>query len=375
MEIKREGSRLQIKNTGVTSVVPEPSLVAEMRASVLCLGPLLACLKSCEMPLPGGCLIGARPIDLHLKGLSVLGAEVRVHEGRLFATAKKGLKGAPMRFDFPTVGGTENLILAALGARGKTVLQNISIEPEIFDLIGYLKILGAQITQTGPREIQIEGGRKLEPKGPYTVIPDRIEAGTLLLAGALTSSSISIAKCRPDHLKALLNALKKCGFPTVFEKNRIILKKAKKTAGLGIETAVYPGFPTDLQSQFVVLMTQLKGVSQLREKIFEKRFRYLEALKRMSAQVEIKDHCTIQMRGPQALMGAQVQATDLRASAGLILAGLAAEGETVISDIHHLLRGYENLHLKLCSLGASVKIHPGVSQSPARNVDKLYPTL
>lgn len=354
LEVKREGSALQIKNPGDLQTKPNPSSVKGMRASVLCLGPLLALFHKCEMPLPGGCSIGERPIDLHLKGLRALGAKIEIQEGHILATTEKGLKGASIHFDFPTVGGTENLILAAVKAKGTTVLKNIAIEPEIFDLIEYLKKLGAKIEKTGQREVTIEGTDTLEPKKPYSVIPDRIEAGTLLLAGAITGGEISVTKCQPQHLRALLKALESCGWRIFQEQDKIHLKGTEKIHGLHIETAVYPGFPTDLQSQFIALMTQLNGLSSLKENIFERRFLYVKELKKMGAQIEIKDQRKALIKGNQVLKGAEVKATDLRASAGLVLGGLVAEGETTISRVYHLLRGYENLHLKLHSLGASI---------------------
>ena len=357
LKVEREGSTLQIKNSGIKSGKPNPSSITSMRAGVLCLGPLLACLRSCEMPLPGGCSIGARPIDLHLKGLRALGAKVDIQDGFLTAVTDKGLKGTSFHFDFPTVGGTENLILAGVKAKGTTVLKNTAIEPEILDLINYLKLLGAKIKQTGLREITIEGVEKLQPKRPYTVIPDRIEAGTFLLAGAITSGEVSITKCRPDHLHALLETLEKCGWKVVCDKNKMLLKRQKgRGHGINIETAVYPGFPTDLQSQLIVLMTQLDGFSSIRETIFEKRFLSAEELEKMGAKIKVKDHKAAFIKGPQNLKGAKVQARDLRGGAGLILGGLVAEGETVITHMNHILRGYENIHLKLCSLGASVEI-------------------
>ena len=357
LKVKREGSSLQIKNSGIKSGKPNPSSITGMRAGVLCLGPLLACLRSCEMPLPGGCSIGARPIDLHLKGLRALGAKVDIQDGFLTAVTDKGLKGTSFHFDFPTVGGTENLILAGVKAKGITILKNTAIEPEILDLINYLNLLGTKIKQTGLREITIEGVEKLQPKKPYTVIPDRIEAGTFLLAGAITSGEISVTKCRPDHLQTLLEALNKCGWEIVCDKDTMLLKHLKRRGhGIDIETAVYPGFPTDLQSQLIVLMTQLNGFSSLRETIFEKRFLSAGELEKMGAKIKVKDHKAAFITGPQKLKGAKVQARDLRGGAGLILGGLVAEGETVITHINHILRGYEDIHLKLCSLGASVEI-------------------
>lgn len=358
LDVKWENSFLQIKNSGVRSGKPDPSSIAGMRAGVLCLGPLLNCLRNCEMPLPGGCSIGARPIDLHLKGLKSLGAKIKIQDGFLTAVADKGLKGASIHFDFPTVGGTENLILAGVKAKGRTILKNTAIEPEILDLIDYLKLLGAKIKQTGSREITIEGVEKLQPEKPYTVIPDRIEAGTFLLAGAITLGEVSVTKCRPDHLQALLQTLEKCGWKIFCDKNKIVLKQRQKRGyGIDIETAVYPGFPTDLQSQLMVLMTQLDGFSSLRENIFEKRFLSAVELEKMGAEIKVKDHKAAFIKGPQNLKGAKVQARDLRGGAGLILGGLIAEGETIITNIDHILRGYENIHLKLRSLGASVEMN------------------
>lgn len=340
-----------IKNTEVSQ-----ELAQQMRASFLCLGPLLAKYHKARVPLPGGCQIGKRPVDIHLKALEQLGVNIKIQNGFVEAIAPQGLIGAQIKFDFPTVGGTENVIMASVLAKGQTILQNQAREPEIFNLIEALKNMGAQIEETEKGDLKITGVHQLHPFKSQQVISDRIEAGTLLLAGAITGGDVCVEACNPKHLSSFLDALEECGFLLEIQNQSIRLQSTEKLKTISIQTEVYPGFPTDLQSQFASLMTQLPGESSLKESIFEDRFRYVESLKKFQAKIEIvKKENRLKIAGPCFLQGAQVQATDLRASAGLILAALVANGSSFVTDIFHLDRGYENLDKKLQSLGASIK--------------------
>lgn len=353
---KKEGSQLVIKNFHRTRKDPCPESAGAFRASVLCLGPLLARFGEVKIPLPGGCDIGARPIDIHLKALRQLGAEVFVEEGFIYGQAHRGLKACEIKFDFPSVGATENTIMACVLAQGTSHIKNTACEPEIEDLIKYLTDLGAQIERKGLRELEIKGVSCLQAQSkPYVVIPDRIEAGTLLLAGACTKGEIKVKKCQPEHLSALLERLKASGFYLKSTNSEIMLKKRGPYKAVHVKTGVYPDFPTDLQSQFMALMTQLKGLSSLEETVFENRFRYVEQLNRLQANISITNNTKASVKGPILLKGSQVEATDLRAGAGLVLASLAAEGESEVYGLNHIERGYENLFLKLKCLGANVQ--------------------
>ncbi len=352
---QRDRDVLTIQSSYLKGSCLSPEMVQEMRASFLCLGPLLARYREVKIPLPGGCKIGKRPVDLHLKGLETLGATVSCQEGWVHAKAPQGLKGNTIVLDFPTVGGTENLIMASVLAKGKTVIQNGACEPEILDLIHGLKKMGAQIEKTGEREWTIKGVKELKPFSDYQIIPDRIEVGTLILAGAITGGEVKVEKCNPEHLTAVIEKLQACGYILEIQPESITLKSTNTKKSISIETEVYPGFPTDLQSPFIALMTQLEGESSVTENIFENRFRYLEELKKFKVSIRMKKERTVFVNGLVSLKGALVQSTDLRASSGLILAALVAEGETHITGIDHLDRGYENLHIKLKSLGASIE--------------------
>ena len=352
---QRDKDVLTIKSSYSKGSSPAKESVQEMRASFLCLGPLVAKYKEAKIALPGGCKIGKRPIDLHLKGLEALGVTVSCSDGWVHAKAPEGLKGNTISLDFPTVGGTENLIMASVLAQGKTVIKNRACEPEISDLIKALKQMGALIKETGDREITIEGVKKLKPFLNYRIIPDRIETGTLLLAGAITGGEIRVENCNPEHLTSFIDKLKDCGYVFEIQSNAITLKSTGVKKPTHIETEVYPGFPTDLQSCFIALMTQLEGESSLTENIFENRFHYLKELKKLQASIRMKDEATVFVNGPVSLKGALVRSTDLRASSGLILAALVAKGRSYVTDISHLDRGYEGLHKKLKSLGASIE--------------------
>ena len=358
MTYKREMDQLLVKNFCFTGADPCPESARSFRASVLCLGPLLSRFGRVKIPLPGGCEIGSRPIDIHLKGLKQLGAEIFVEKGFIYGSAPKGgLKASEIKLDFPSVGATENLIMASVLAKGTSRLQNLACEPEITDLINYLKSLGAQIEETDFRELKITGVSHLKPSPkPYSVIPDRIEAGTWLIAGACAKGEVLIKNCQPEHLTALLEKLKQSGFLIESKKSEILLKSGKGHKAVDIKTGVYPSFPTDLQSQFMALMTQLEGLSSLEETIFENRFRYITQLNLLGACIQITDHYRAFVEGPVFLRGHKMEATDLRAGAGLVLAALTAEGESRLYGLHHIERGYEDLVLKLSSLNADVEL-------------------
>ena len=352
--IKKENI-IEIKNKekNINTLAPY-KLVKTMRAGVLVLGSLLTKYRKAKVSLPGGCAIGSRPVDLHLFALKKLGAKIKIKDGYIFAQANNGLKGATIKFPSISVGATENALLAAFKAKGKTVLKNCAIEPEIKDLIKFLKKLGANIYLKG-RTISISERKTNVLKIIPHVIFDRIELGTYVIAGALLAKkNLIIDKIDPNIIKNELNILKKIGVQLNKKKNSIIVKKAKKLKKINVTTKPYPGFPTDLQAQLMVLLTQVKGVSTIKEDIFENRFMHVPELKRMGAQIEIKDKTAI-IKGPTKLTGAEVMATDLRASVSLVLAGLIAETRTIINRIYHLDRGYEYLENKLKKCKAKVK--------------------
>ena len=358
LSYRRESSQLSVKNSGFTETCPCPESAKLFRASVLCLGPLLARLKKVKIPLPGGCKIGSRPIDIHLKGLRKLGASLLIKKGYIYGSAPAdGLKASEIKLDFPSVGATENLIMASVLAKGTSCLKNLACEPEITDLVNYLKSLGAQIDQTNFRELQITGASQLKssPK-VYRVIPDRIEVGTWLIAGACTQGEILVKKCQPEHLTSLLEKLKQAGFMVEAKRSEIFLRGGNKHRAVDVETGVYPSFPTDLQSQFMALMTQLEGLSSLEETVFEDRFRYIKQLNFLGAHIQIRGQCKAFVKGPVFLKGNKMEAADLRAGAGLVLAGLAAEGESRLYGLHHIERGYEDFFFKLKSLNANVEL-------------------
>jgi len=328
-------------------------IVKEMRASVLVLGPLVGRLKRAVVSYPGGCAIGERPINLHLKGLSQLGCEVRIHEGYVDVSAKK-LRGARVVFDAPTVGGTENILMAAVLAEGETILQNAAREPEVVDLAVMLTQMGARIDGIGTEVIRIRGVKELTPCD-YAVIPDRIETGTFLVGCGLTRGSIVLEGTRAEHVKALSEKLKEAGME-IEEKDGSIWASMtrKRPAAFDVKTLPYPGFPTDMQAQVMALMSISGGVSVITETIFENRMMHAAELRRMGADVRVIGNTAI-VKGVKALQGAKVMATDLRASASLILAGLCAYGTTEVSRIYHIDRGYEAIEKKLKSLGARIE--------------------
>ncbi len=328
-------------------------LVKTMRAGVLVLGPLLTKYRKAKVSLPGGCAIGTRPVNLHLLALKKLGAKIKIKDGYIVAEAKNGLKGAKIRFPSISVGATENALLAACGAEGKTELLNCAIEPEIIDLILFLKKLGIKIKILG-RKIIIIGNKTTNEKIKHEVIFDRIEAGTYLVAGALIGKKITVKNVEPKILKCEIDTLKKMGSKIFSKKNAITIIKPKKLKKTNIFTKPYPYFPTDLQAQLMVLMTQANGLSKIKENIFENRFMHVPELRRMGAKIEIKNK-TAFISGPTKLNGAEVMATDLRASVSLVLAGLIANNRTIVNRIYHLDRGYEFLEKKLKNCKAIIR--------------------
>ncbi len=329
-------------------------LVKTMRAGVLVLGSLLTKYGKAKVSLPGGCAIGTRPVNLHLFALKKLGAKIKIKDGYIIAEAKKGLKGNTIKFPSISVGATENALLAAANAEGVTILKNCAIEPEIKDLIKFLRKLGL-IINLKSRNIIIKKKNIKNSKIVHNVIFDRIELGTYIIASALqTKKKIKINKIDPKIIKSEIGILRKIGVKIEQKKSSIIIKKNKKLKKIHIKTKPYPGFPTDLQAQLMVLLTQAKGISKIREDIFENRFMHVPELKRMGADIEIKGRTAI-IKGPTKLTGAEVMATDLRASVSLVLAGLIAENRTIINRIYHLDRGYEFLDIKLKSCNAEIK--------------------
>jgi UDP-N-acetylglucosamine 1-carboxyvinyltransferase len=338
-------------------------LVKTMRASILTLGPLMARLGMARVSLPGGCAIGARPVDLHLKALEQMGAEIATSHGYIEAkipgNGLKGrrLKGAHIVFEKITVTGTENILMAASLAEGETVLENAAREPEVTDLVVMLRKMGAQICGEGTSTLRVRGVAELHGT-EHTVIPDRIEAGTFLVAGAITAGDLTITKCAPEHLDAVIAKLQQAGVRIeIVDRTTIRVRGAEKLAAADVTTEEYPGFATDMQAQYMALATQAEGTSVITERIFENRFLHASEMMRMGAHISIEGH-TATVRGPAALSGTVVQASDLRASAGLVLAGLVASGETLIDRVYHIDRGYEGIVEKLRSVGADIdRVH------------------
>jgi len=349
--VEGNGHIVKIDATNVNNVEATYDLVKTMRASVLVLGPLLARHGRARVSLPGGCAIGARPIDQHLKGLKALGADIHLTHGYVEAKAKR-LKGARINFDMPTVGGTEHLMMAASLAKGETVLENAAREPEIVDLATMLNQMGARIEGAGTDTIRIAGVSELSPVS-YRVMPDRIEAGTFMVAAAITGGDIRIANMQLEHLDALVFKLQDAGVEITNKNGLVRVKGPKKLRSMNIKTRPYPGFPTDMQAQFMALMTVADGASVISENIFENRFMHVSELMRFGADITVEGNSAT-VKGVKKLSGAPVMATDLRASASLILAGLAAEGETEVTRIYHLDRGYESIEKKLAGLGADI---------------------
>ncbi len=350
-----EDSFVKIDTSSINHTKANYDIVRTMRASILTLGPLLARFGHCEVSLPGGCAIGQRPIDLHLKALERMGASIEIKQGYVVAKAKKGLKGGVIIFDKITVTGSENIIMAAALAKGKTKIINVAKEPEVVQLCEVLKKSGIEIEGIGSDEIEIRGSEgELLDIEPFKIIADRIEAGTYLCAGAITNSKITVKNMIPSHINAVILKFQEMGFDLDIGEDFVTIKENPKIEPVRIATSEYPGFPTDMQAQFMALATQAEGVSVIEERLFENRFMHVSELQRMGAKITLKGNIAT-IEGGVKLMGADVMATDLRASSALVLAALSAVGVSNVHRIYHLDRGYENLEKKLTSLGAVVE--------------------
>lgn len=357
VKLKQEGDVLEVDASHLTQSEAPYDLVSQLRASFFIIGPLLARLGVAQIPLPGGCAIGARPVDIHVRGLQALGAEVHIDQGMVNAYVsggRKRLQGATFYMDYPSVGATETLMMAATLAEGETILQNAAQEPEVVDLANFCRAMGAKIRGAGTNQIVITGVPSLHSVD-YSIIPDRIEAGTFLIAGAITHSEISLSPVIPKHLTAVIAKLDSIGVKILSESpNTVRVIPTDVLKPTNIETMPYPGFPTDMQAQFMALLTLSHGNSMITETVFENRLRHVAELNRMGADIRVKGHHAI-ICGVPKLSGVPVLATDLRAAAALVLAALAAEGKTEIRGLQHLERGYENLEAKLHNLGARLK--------------------
>ena len=351
-EIESKPHEVRINAAGLCNHEAPYDLVRKMRASILVLGPLVARLKKARVSLPGGCAIGARPINIHLDGLAQLGAEIELKHGYVEASADS-LKGKEIFLDIPTVTGTENIMMAAVLAKGCTIIRNAAREPEVVALADALIKMGADIEGDGTSVIVIHGVKSLSPAS-VSIIPDRIETGTFMVAAALTKGEIQIDGCEPEHLIALIEKLSQAGAGIQIEGKSIKVSGATEIVGVDVKTLPYPGFPTDMQAQFMVLMSVAEGQSIISETIFENRFIHVSELHRMGADITITGN-TAMIKGVPFLSGAPVMASDLRASASLILAGLVAKGTTEVSRVYHLDRGYERLEKKFVRLGASIR--------------------
>ncbi len=351
-EWKREGGTLSIQTDSLNNFEASYDLVKTMRASILVLGPLLARMGKARVSLPGGCAIGARPIDFHLQGLKVMGASLDLEDGYVNAFTKNHLAGGTIYFDVPSVTGTENILMAAVLAKGETVIKNAAREPEVTNLVDMLISMGARIKGRDTDLLSIQGVKNLKP-AEITTIPDRIETGTYLIAVGTAGGEATLTHCNPAHLPALIEKLRAAGLIIKESGSSIFVSRPAKVHSIDIKTQPYPGFPTDLQAQLMALMSLSSGLSVITETIFENRFMHVAELKRMGADIKINGNSAI-VKGIDQLKGARVMATDLRASASLVVAGLAAQGITEISRIYHLERGYEDMVGKLQGLGARV---------------------
>ena len=356
VKITRQGDSLQINPSNIKAVQAPYDLVSQLRASFFVVGPILARLGVAQVPLPGGCAIGSRPVELHVRGLRALGANVRIEHGVVNASVKgkKGkLQGGKIFLDYPSVGATETIMMAATLAEGETVIENAAKEPEIVDLANFCNSMGAKISGAGSNRIVIQGVNHLHSTD-YNIIPDRIEAGTFLVAGAITKSQITLTSVNYEHQIPVIAKLTEIGCQVIREDNSTLTLIPGELTATDIETLPYPGFPTDMQAQFMALLTVSEGNSVVTETVFENRLRHVAELKRMGADIKIKGNSAL-IRGVPRLSGAPVMATDLRASAALIIAGLAAEGTTIVQGLQHLDRGYENIEAKFQSLGAKIR--------------------
>jgi len=352
IKISKKLKTLKISSNKKLKTIAPYNLLKTMRAGVLVLGPLLAKYKKAKVSLPGGCAIGTRPVNLHLFALEKLGAQIKIKNGYIYASAKNGLKGNIIKFPSISVGATENAILAAVSAKGKTIISNCAIEPEIQDMIFFLKKLGCNINFVGKRKILINGKKNFK-NTTHEVIFDRIELGTYLIAAALVGKKMIFLKIIPKVIETEIKLLKKMGVKMKIEKNKITVFESGNINNINIKTEPYPGFPTDLQAQMMVLMLRASGKSKITENIFENRFMHVPELRRMGAKIITKNNIAL-VTGPTNLSGAEVMATDLRASVSLVLAALTADNKTTINRVYHLDRGYENLEKKLKRCKASI---------------------
>ena len=353
IKLNKNEKKIEILNQKILKTSAPYRLLKTMRAGVLVLGSLLAKYGVAKVSLPGGCAIGSRPINLHLDALKKMGAKIRIKNGYIVASARKGLKGCFIKFPKISVGATENILIASCFAKGKTKLRNCALEPEVQDLINFLKKLGCKISKVGNRSIDVTGIKKLKPT-TYRIIFDRIEAGTYAVSAALTGGRLKITNIDPKVMSSEIDLLHKMGVKIIRGKNYLIVSCPKKLRSIQAKTNPYPGFPTDLQAQIMVLMTKAEGVSTIIETIFENRFMHVSELRRMGAHIEIKGN-KAKIFGGNKLNGAELMATDLRASVSLVLAGLVASGKTIVNRIYHLDRGYEKIESKLSKCGARIK--------------------
>ena len=356
VKVRREGDFLELDPSDISHTRAPYDIVSKLRASFFIIGPLLARMGVARIPLPGGCAIGARPVELHVRGLQAMGADVQIEHGTVHACIpgiRKRLQGANIYLDYPSVGATETLMMAATLAEGETVIDNAAQEPEVADLANFCRAMGARIRGVGTKTLTISGVPSLHSTD-YAIVPDRIEAGTFLIAGAMTHSEISVSPVVPEHLGAVIAKLQEAGSQVVIEShNRIKIVPGHEILATDIQTLPYPGFPTDMQAQFMALMTRSNGNSMVTETVFENRLRHVAEFNRMGANIRVTGNCAV-IQGMPMLSGAPVMATDLRASAALVLAALGAQGKTVMSGLYHLDRGYEQLEQKLTKLGARI---------------------
>ena len=356
VKIRRDHDFLELDPSDISHTRAPYEIVSKLRASFFVIGPLLARMGVARIPLPGGCAIGARPVELHVRGLQAMGADVQIEHGTVHACIpgiRKRLQGANIYLDYPSVGATETLMMAATLAEGETIIDNAAQEPEVADLANFCRAMGARIRGVGTKTLRISGVPSLHGTD-YAIVPDRIEAGTFLIAGAITHSQISLSPVVPEHLGAVIAKLQEAGSQVVVDSpNRVTLIPGNQIQATDIQTLPYPGFPTDMQAQFMALMSLSNGNSIVTETVFENRLRHVAEFNRMGANIRVTGNCAV-IQGVPLLSGAPVMATDLRASAALVLAGLGAQGKTIMSGLYHLDRGYEQLEYKLSKLGARI---------------------
>jgi len=370
-EVVFENNQVTIDASKELNIEAPFEYVRKMRASVQVMGPLLARNGRARIALPGGCAIGSRPIDQHLKGFEAMGAKVQVGNGFVEAYVEGELKGAKIYLDFPSVGATENIMSAATLAKGTTILENAAKEPEIVDLANFLNAMGAKVRGAGTGTIRIEGVDKLYG-GNHSIIPDRIEAGTFMVAAAITGGDILIENAVPEHLRSITAKMEEMGVKIIEENEGVRVIGPDKLKAVDIKTMPHPGFPTDMQSQMMALLLQADGTSMITETVFENRFMHVEEFRRMNADIKIEGRSVI-MNGPNSLQGAEVGATDLRAAAALILAGLVSEGYTRVTELKHLDRGYVDFHKKLAALGATIeRVNEKVEEVKEQEVSDLH---